>query len=107
MKNRIKEIRMEKAVTVDNLAEMSGLNRSTIMKAEKQSDLSATRMGLGAFVKIAKALDVSIFELLDAETEISIQTKERIRMEMDCFNLEKGDIVKRVARALNVEVEVR
>ena len=66
MRNRIKEIRNMRGVSIDKLAATSGLNRSTIMKAE-QEEVDTTRVSLGTFNAIANALEVSLMELIDAK----------------------------------------
>ena len=63
MKNYIWEARTEKNITLEELAEMSGIGRSTINDLENGKRLP----NLFQMECIARALDLSICELVDSE----------------------------------------
>lgn len=55
---RLKEIRIEKGLSVPKLSEASGVPRRTIQDIEKRGDCMVSTLS-----KLAKALDVSLDEL--------------------------------------------
>ena len=57
MDNRLKEIREEKRITQEELAERSGVSRTTISGIENKTIQSTTSKTL---IAIAKALDVTV-----------------------------------------------
>ncbi len=57
MDNRLREIREEKRITQEELAEKSGVSRTTISGIENKTIRSTTSKTL---IAIAKALDVTV-----------------------------------------------
>ncbi len=57
MDNRLREIREEKRITQEELAEKSGVSRTTISGIENKTIRSTTSK---TFIAIAKALDVTV-----------------------------------------------
>ncbi len=55
---KLKEIRIEKGLSVPKLAELSGVPRRTIQDVEKRGDCMVSTL-----MKLAKTLDVSIDEI--------------------------------------------
>ena len=55
---KLKEIRIEKGLSVPKLVELSGVSRRTIQDIEKRGDCMVSTLS-----KLAKALDVSLNEL--------------------------------------------
>lgn len=55
---KLKEIRIEKGLSVPKLAELSGVPRHTIQDVEKRGDCMVSTL-----MKLAKTLDVSIDEI--------------------------------------------
>lgn len=55
---KLKEIRIEKGLSVPKLAELSGVPRRTIQDVEKRGDCMVSTL-----MKLAKILDVSIDEI--------------------------------------------
>ena len=55
---KLKEIRIEKGLSVPKLVELSGVSRRTIQDIEKRGDCMVSRLA-----KLSKALDVSLDEL--------------------------------------------
>ncbi len=55
---KLKEIRIEKGLSVPKLAELSGVPRRTIQDIEKRGDCMVSTL-----MKLAKILDVSIDEI--------------------------------------------
>ena len=55
---KLKEIRIEKGLSVPKLVELSGVSRRTIQDIEKRGDCMVSTLS-----KLAKALDVSLDEL--------------------------------------------
>ena len=61
MKTRVRELRMERGMTVNALAERSGVSRATIWKLE-QSEVK--NVSIGTVQKLATALGVRTEELI-------------------------------------------
>ena len=61
MKTRVRELRRERGMTVNALAEKSGVSRATIWKLE-QSEVK--NVSIGTMQKLAKALDVRTEDLI-------------------------------------------
>ena len=62
---RVRELRLEKGLTVPALVELSGVGRRTIQEIEKRNDCMVSNLA-----KIAKALGVTINDLwIDDDTE--------------------------------------
>lgn len=59
---KIKEIRLEKGISVPKLAEMSGVSRRTIQDLEKRGDCM-----LSTAAKLASAMDVSLNDIWEDE----------------------------------------
>ena len=55
---KLKEIRIEKGLSVPKLVELSGVSRRTIQDIEKRGDCMVSTLS-----KLAKALDVTLDEL--------------------------------------------
>ena len=61
MKTRVRELRRERGLTVNSLAEKSGVSRATIWKLE-QSEVK--NVSIGTMQKLAKALGVRTEDLI-------------------------------------------
>ena len=57
---KLKQIRLEKSLSIPQLVELSGVPRSTIQDIEKRGDCMVSNLS-----KIAKALNVSLDDLWD------------------------------------------
>jgi transcriptional regulator with XRE-family HTH domain len=94
LRNRIKEIRKEHGLTLDSLASKSGLNKLTILRAEKQ-DVNNSKMRVDTFLTIATSMGVTLYDLFgmdeDEEVSKSIQRK-------------KEESLKMIAEAMDIEV---
>ncbi len=106
VRNKIEEIRIAKQMTNDDVAAKSGLNKVTVIKAKKQN-LETTRMALSTFIAIANAMDVTIFELLDSESDISKQAERMIKVRTKTFNREKISALKKIAKSMGAEIEIK
>jgi transcriptional regulator with XRE-family HTH domain len=106
VRNRIKELRIKQGISVDKLAEMCGLSRSTVIKAEKQY-IQTSRVGVGTFNQIAKALGVTLVELIDASEDVDANTQKAINTRMKNFSKEKIRALKQMAKSLDLDIEVK
>lgn len=59
---KLKEIRIERGLSIPKLAELSGVPRRTIQDIEKRGDCMVSTL-----LKLSKALDVSLDELCQEE----------------------------------------
>ena len=100
MRNRINEIRQEKGMSNYELAEKANINRVTIIKAEKQ-DIETTRMSLNTFLRIADALDVTIFELLDCDSDLNKRFEKIKSIRMKSFSKAKVTGLKKAIAQLD------
>lgn len=64
MAYKIKQLRESKDMSQTKLAEISGISRGTINKLENLNDSEQAEIKIGTLKAIAKALDVSVSELL-------------------------------------------
>lgn len=61
--NKIKKMRMEKSLTQEELARVSGIKISTLQKLEKV-DANLEKMQLGTAIKLSKGLGIKVEEIL-------------------------------------------
>ena len=61
MKTRVRELRMERGMTVNALAERSGVSRATIWKLEQSG---VKNVSIGTLQRLAKALGVRTEDLI-------------------------------------------
>lgn len=59
LRNRLKEIRLQKQFTQESLADMVGVTRQTIIAIEKEKFIPSVKLAL----ELARALDVSLEDL--------------------------------------------
>lgn len=95
MGQKIKNIRRERKLTQDQLAEMVGCNTSHISNVEN----SHTKVSLNVLLAIANALNTSIDYLLSNQYENSSMAldNEILRAIKDCDNEKKEKILKMIA----------
>ncbi len=91
---KIKEIRINRGLTQDNLAEMVSCNTSHISNIENNH----TKVSLNVLLSIANALNTSIDYLLSEQYENSSLAldNEILRVLKDCDNEKKQKILKMV-----------
>ena len=98
MRNRIKEIRQAKNMSMYQLAEKSGLSRSQILKAERM-DLETSNIRLNSMLMIAKGLDVTLFDLLDMNHEVVQQYVKKVEKK-------KVLLIKKIAKEMKLNIQV-
>ena len=64
LENRLKEIRLERGLTQENLAHTVGVTRQTIIAVEKSKFVPSVRLAL----ELARALEVGVHEIFWLET---------------------------------------
>ena len=91
---RIKEIRLKRELTQDNLAEMVGCNTSHISNIEN----NYTKLSLNVLIAISNALDVSVDYLLSNQYKdtSSALDNEILRVLQKCDNSKKERILKMI-----------
>ncbi len=91
---KIKEIRISKGLTQDNLAEMVSCNTSHISNIENNH----TKVSLNVLLAIANALNTSIDYLLSDQYENSLLAldNEILRALKECDNDKKQKILKMI-----------
>ena len=89
---RIKELRIKKELTQDNLAELAGCNTSHISNIENNH----TKVSLNVLLSIANTLNTSIDYLLANQYDNSqlALDNEILRAIKDCDNQKKEKILK-------------
>lgn len=89
---KIKEIRQNRGLTQDSLAELVGCNTSHISNVENNH----TKVSLNVLLAIANALDTSIDYLLSEQYGNSALALDNaiLRALADCDNLKKEKILK-------------
>ena len=94
---RIKELRQEKGLTQDNLAEMVSCNTSHISNIENNH----TKVSLNVLLSIANSLDTSIdFLLSDQYSQESSALDREILRQTSSLPLDKKKQVLRLIKAL-------
>lgn len=91
---RIKEVRLNRGLTQDNLAEMVGCNTSHISNIEN----SYTKLSLNVLLAIANSLDTSVDYLLynQVNDTSSALNKEILRVLQNCDDGKKERILKMI-----------
>ena len=91
---RIKEVRLNRGLTQDNLAEMVGCNTSHISNIEN----SYTKLSLNVLLAIANSLDTSVDYLLcnQVNDTSSALNKEILRVLQTCDDGKKERILKMI-----------
>lgn len=91
---RIKEVRLKRGLTQDNLAEMVGCNTSHISNIEN----NYTKLSLNVLLAIANSLDVSIDYLLSNQYKdtASALDNEILRVLQGCDDNKKEKILKMI-----------
>lgn len=84
--NKIRQLRQEKKLTIEEFAEITGFTASYISQLERNK----LEPSLTALTKISKALDVSLYYFLEEESSKMIVTKKNERKTLSCEN--KADI---------------
>lgn len=98
MQNKVRELREKQKLSQYQLAELSGLSRSQIIKVEKM-DLEQSDIRLKTLLDIARGLNV---DLLDV---IGIEPKD-IEKRINRFNKKKITMLKNVAKAMQIKVKI-
>ena len=93
---KIKELRKQKRLTQEQLAEMLNLDTGYISKLEVGRNFPT----IGTLEKIASALDVELYELFQFSTRKELDFKSEITSIYDSLNKEKQYTLYRVARDL-------
>ena len=93
---KIKELRKQKKLTQEKLAEMLNLDAGYISKLEVGRNFPT----IGTLEKIAKALDVELYELFQFSPSKELDFKSEITNIYDCLNKEKQYTLYRVAKDL-------
>ena len=93
---KIKELRKQKKLTQEKLAEMLNLDAGYISKFEVGRNFPT----IGTLEKIAKALDVELYELFQFSPSKELDFKSEITNIYDCLNKEKQYTLYRVAKDL-------
>lgn len=93
---KIKELRKQKKLTQEKLAEMFNLDAGYISKLEVGRNFPT----IGTLEKIAKALDVELYELFQFSPSKELDFKSEITNIYDCLNKEKQYTLYRVAKDL-------
>lgn len=93
---KIKELRKQKKLTQEKLAEMLNLDAGYISKLEVGRNFPT----IGTLEKIAKALDVELYELFQFSSSKELDFKSEITNIYDCLNKEKQYTLYRVAKDL-------
>ena len=93
---KIKELRKQKRLTQEQLAEMLNLDTGYISKLEVGRNFPT----IGTLEKIASALDVELYELFQFSTSKELDFKSEITSIYDSLNKEKQYTLYRVARDL-------
>lgn len=91
---RIKEVRLNRGLTQDNLAEMVGCNTSHISNIEN----SYTKLSLNVLLAIANSLNTSVDYLLcnQVNDTSSALNKEILRVLQNCDDGKKERILKMI-----------
>ena len=93
---KIKELRKQKKLTQEKLAEMLNLDAGYISKLEVGRNFPT----IGTLEKIAKALDVELYELFQFSPSKELDFKSEITNIYDRLNKEKQYTLYRVAKDL-------
>lgn len=114
MKLKIRELRVKKKITQDELSELSGIKKRTLIDYESgKSDIPISKLQ-----NIATALNVSIFDLIQSEKEISedekILIEEKLNLDKEIIDLlqeriklleENRDLYKERSELLKIKLE--
>jgi transcriptional regulator with XRE-family HTH domain len=75
--NKLRQLRIELGLTLDELAAKSGINRDTLSRAENGRKLQPLTLG-----KLAKALGVPLTDLADFQATSRVREKKVNRQEI-------------------------
>jgi len=95
---RIKERRVEKGLTQENIAEILDISFSYVSRIER----AAVKINLETLVKIAAILEVEPIYLIEGTVKISENyLKSELAEIISCFDSEKMELLLEIARSIN------